>query len=742
MQETHLICEECSSTTAAVFCQDCEQDLCDKCNESLHRGGKRKDHVRVLKCENTLETVKSLEKNSNEEVSFGNIDILVKDMLHQNSNQNSVRLFWDLLNVNLNLNQVQETASLINTRYSPNAKMYAYGKDIKQIQGFLAQYNFEARYNSHLGDLATLINDVSQEYDDYIKTIIITLRPYLIKQHLIKSLELNQLSKLFFIPDTKDMNEISVDEVMYSSSNARWSRASADKELYKLTRRKAAASESSLELSMISYLKDLAYEGKIMHEMNELIENLTVWMRISKKNAHELISAGCKLGKLLQQVKKVGDMEITIISLKIEKLDQENLLWVLRSLKNDEMISTEKAIQSRIKEAFDFKVPPNAWTNFIESTLKPQRLHHKKSFSDSQSFSFFSQNDKKKTRNFSFYSKKVKDYVSGVEIFIIYPINEEWISYDQYIKSGDVFKIKQTRDWDLFIKFFEDLFNTESPEEKAISGGRYGCAQYLKAFTDYPLKSSTLGKLSYMIQLAIDEDLLRYHKTLLVWVPSFDKKGRDDKLQLFSAKRSVVDALAQCPDGISLAQLPTIIKEKLPFDLDLSKLGFAKLKDLILDIPDIELISKGKNHPFVRLVKLNPPSLKNLYAFIHQIIEENDQNLPVNILEIEVLEKFGFNFRWSWFKVRNLEDLLKHSQEFLITEQNEVRKMYSAEKFHSYNSSTTSDAHSNNLGSEFQSDELLCKSGTDKLEEIAEMQTKYIQRLLDEDEYLGNDDMD
>ncbi|OMJ85194.1 hypothetical protein SteCoe_13506 [Stentor coeruleus] len=742
MQEKTSMCEECSSTTAAVFCQDCEQDLCDNCNELLHRGGKRKDHVRVLKCEDILETVKSLEKNSNKQDSFENLNILEKDALCQNSNQNSVRFFWDLLNVNLNLNQVKETASIINTNYSPDAKMYVYGKDVKQIQEFLAQYNFEARFNSHLGDLATLINDVPQEYDNYIKTIIITSRPFLIKQHLIRSLQTNQLSKLFFIPDIKDMYEIPSDEIMYSSSNARWSRASENKDLYKLTRRKAAASESSLELSMISYLKDLAYEGKIMHEINELIENLTRWMKISKKNAHELVNAGCKLGKLLQQSKKIGNIEMTIISLKIEKLDQENLLWVLRSLKNDEMISTEKAIQSRIKEAFDFKVPQNTWSNFIEYSLKPQRLHHKKSFSDSQSFSFFSQNDKKKTRNFSFFSKKVKDYVSGVEIFVIYPINEEWISYDQYIKSGDVFKIKQTRDWDLFIKFFESMFDTESPEEKAISGGRYGCAQYLKAFAEYPLKNSTLGKLSYMIQLAIDEDLLRYHKTLLVWVPSFDKKGRNDKLQLFSAKKSVIEALSQCPDGISLAQLPTIIKEKLPFDLDLSKLGFAKLKDLILDIPDIELISKGKNHPFVRLVKLNPPSLKNLYAFIHQIIDENDQSLPMNILEIEILEKFGFNFRWSWFKARSLEDLLKHSQEFIVNERNEVRKMYSAEKFHSYNSSTTSDAHSNYLNSEFQSEDIMCKLGLDKLEEIAEMQTKYIQRLLDEDEHLGNDDLD
>lgn len=727
-------CEECSSEESNFFCQDCEQYLCKNCNEQLHRGGKRKDHLRIPSDVKCHENNKDFEKNSNEDLSSENTYRQVVRETQELPNQNSVRLFWDLQNISLNLNQFKETVELINTRYPWETKKYIYGKDIKHLEGVFAQYNIEYRSKPYLSDQAAMITDISQDFENYKKNLIIAFRPFHIKQNLPEPLKAHKSSSIKFITDLKNLVELSSDEIQYSS-NIRWGNPTSDKDLYKLTHRKAAASENSLELSMISYLKNLAYEGKIMHEINELTDNLVSWMRISKNNALELINTGCKLGKFLSQVKKVGSLESNVISLKIDKLDQECLLWVLRSLKNDEMISTEKAIQSRLKEAFDFKPAGNVWTNFIDYALKLRRVHHQKSLSETCSFSFFSQNDEKKTRNFSFCSKKIQDLVSGAETYIIYPTNEEWISYDQYIKSGDVFKIKQTRDWELFLKFFNKHFDIEHPEDQAISGGRYGCAQYLKAFAETPLKNSTLGKLSYMIQLAIDEDLLRYHKTLLVWVPVFDKKCREDKLQLFSAKKLVVDALAQCPEGISLAQLPTVIKEKLPANFDLSKLGFAKLKDLILEIPDIELTSKGKNHPFVRLVKVNPPSLESLCRFISQKVEEEEFPVFLSQIDNEILEKFGFNFRWSWFKARSLNEFLKNSQDFFVTENNEVRNVKLPEKHHSYNSSTTSDALSNYYYPDYQSEDLFCKPSSDKLEEIAKMQTKYIQQLLDDDEY-------
>jgi hypothetical protein len=58
---------------------------------------------------------------------------------------------------------------------------------------------------------------------------------------------------------------------------------------------------------------------------------------------------------------------MSFISLRLEIITHECLTWVLLSLKKDEMTPTERAIQSRIKEAFAFKIGPTLWEYIVES---------------------------------------------------------------------------------------------------------------------------------------------------------------------------------------------------------------------------------------------------------------------------------------------------------------------------------------------------------------------------------------
>ncbi len=53
-------------------------------------------------------------------------------------------------------------------------------------------------------------------------------------------------------------------------------------------------------------------------------------------------------------------------------------------------------------------------------------------------------------------------------------------------------------------------------EDKCIPGGRYGCAQFVKACGTAGLSGCSLGQLAQFIQHAINEDILRYQRTLLV----------------------------------------------------------------------------------------------------------------------------------------------------------------------------------------------------------------------------------
>ena len=106
-----------------------------------------------------------------------------------------------------------------------------------------------------------------------------------------------------------------------------------------------------------------------------------------------------------------------------------------------------------------------------------------------------------------------------------------------------------------------------------------------------------------MIQQAVQDDLLRYHKTLLVWTDKIRTKEdlwnsnqqnkeadleQDSEIrdQLAQIKTSLVDILSEHRNGVSLAQLPQYLKRKLKFDLNLQRLGYPKLKDLILSMND------------------------------------------------------------------------------------------------------------------------------------------------------------
>ena len=131
------------------------------------------------------------------------------------------------------------------------------------------------------------------------------------------------------------------------------------------------------------------------------------------------------------------------------------------------------------------------------------------------------------------------------------------------------------------------------------------------------LKQLSLGKLACLVQYAVKEDVLRYHKTLLVWTTTVDRhKKMAEELQKESQKNATVaaklnvvkdallDILAESKTGMSLAQLPLYLRRKLPFALDLNELGFPKLKDLILSMSDkIKLELRGHNHPFAYLLK-------------------------------------------------------------------------------------------------------------------------------------------
>ena len=199
-------------------------------------------------------------------------------------------------------------------------------------------------------------------------------------------------------------------------------------------------------------------------------------------------------------------------------------------------------------------------------------------------------------------------------------------------------------------------------DSRAIPGGRYGCAQFLKLCGNQQLRECSLGKLSYMVQLSIDEDLLRYHRTLLIWVPTSNKSCNDteNNSKLIEIQHIIIDILRESKEGMSLAQLPLYIKRKLSFPLDLAELGFAKLKDLLLTMPEVEIELRGTNHPFAvfkpKRKRNKEDDVKNA---INEILIDNNKGVPGPKLEILLNSKLGYFINWGEYKCTSIFEFVQ-----------------------------------------------------------------------------------
>lgn len=112
-------------------------------------------------------------------------------------------------------------------------------------------------------------------------------------------------------------------------------------------------------LEVQKLLRAAADEGNLMIESSDLLNMID--------NNHQLIKKCENNGIIHTTHRQFGNKKQIFHSLNLDLISHESILWCLRSLKRDEMTPTEKAIQSRLKEAFCYKVTNWLWDHVIES---------------------------------------------------------------------------------------------------------------------------------------------------------------------------------------------------------------------------------------------------------------------------------------------------------------------------------------------------------------------------------------
>lgn len=427
-----------------------------------------------------------------------------------------------------------------------------------------------------------------------------------------------------------------------------------------------------LSLDVQRELYKLANEGELLIPKSKFFE---VFLKLLSNS-----SFSAEMEILVHEAEQCGILHSTtrkfegyperqeFISLNLEHISLESLVWVLKSIRKDAMTPTEKIILSRIKECFKLKITPKQWEKVILS-IKLQK--------------FSQENDPYSTLNKPslpiIVLSKIKDPLIGNETNVLKFKGQEWSVEDQG-------KIEEEKDvlWKTFISFLNGYFKNQSQktkleeipekieknseseinyndnsltdqehkarqlsiselkfldENKAIPGGRYGCAQFIKTCAPEDLRKCSLGKLNLYVQEAINKGFIKYHRTLLVKDYSKDEENsylegsnnisgegvnnlqREAKIK--ALQKSILEILKENPNGVSLAQIPQLLRVKALFPFNLQELGFPKLKNFLASMSD--------------KIRVEMAGTNNSYAFLTENAEES------NNFGIQTMKQFGFS---------------------------------------------------------------------------------------------------
>jgi hypothetical protein len=356
-------------------------------------------------------------------------------------------------------------------------------------------------------------------------------------------------------------------------------------------------------------------------------------------------------------VRKFGDYKpLRYISLLLSTVSVEAIAWILWSIRNDRMKPTDKLVLSRLKEYFLLKVAQKDWAAALEYFFQNQSVLHgvpeylpKISIWDEKDLSKLagvnSKDDRevesKEEKQGSVFFFKIEDEDWPFEdILEMDELDQKnWLHFKEYIDnffgeegvfspSDSRSKLKKQKNTKNIQKWLSSVENDltkpttslsanhslqkiliEQSISRAIPGGRsdykplgkYGCALMIKLTGPTELRPLSLGKLCSYVQRALNQHILIYYKTLLIKNNKFENEKSNEACDAKNSKRveqlksQIISLLKENKQGLSLAQIPLMIKKKYNQSYNIQSLGFPKLKNLLVTMEEVDLEKSNGN---------------------------------------------------------------------------------------------------------------------------------------------------
>ena len=154
---------------------------------------------------------------------------------------------------------------------------------------------------------------------------------------------------------------------------------------------------------------------------------------------------------------------------------------------------------------------------------------------------------------------------------------------------------------------------------KAIPGGKYGCALMIKHCGPEKLKEKSLGRVLALIKKSLEQGVLNHWKTLLVRNKNksdIDSSLREEKIYEYS--RNVITLLKDHREGISLAQFKQYYNRKFPNkSFDFEDLQFAKLTDFLKTMNEFVAIERRPRNNNVAFLRPKKEPRKAIAHYTH-----------------------------------------------------------------------------------------------------------------------------
>lgn len=348
-------CEECSLDQASLVCEECDQLFCPKCDEFIHKGGKRRLHTRPPACFacRSLASVSCLTCGIQacKSCEWRHELHLTKSL----KQFKSIAVLWDISRNTSGKFLVSDGLAYIEKRFGTVkvVQLYSDGWGRDKNNDYCVNVFRMKPSDQILLDLTILVNSG-------IKQILVFFDGEEEVRGKFRCMKDRRCVIKFF----SSMGEL-------------------------------APVNTSETAETRSILMQEARAGILEFTKDEILGKIMRWHSCGSIQAKSILKSLLSSQVLRKKKYEINDLKIIYFSLKFPNFSKDLIQYIIASLNNEEISSTKQNILKKLQSVFNIKLEENDW-----KSLKYSNFYHKRSASLSKS----SEN---------FYAKKGKICLNG-----------------------------------------------------------------------------------------------------------------------------------------------------------------------------------------------------------------------------------------------------------------------------------------------------------------------------------------